>query len=122
MAGHVRLELRNVAKNYPFETSHRFSGILANSSPRDYSRLSCGGARPQLGPSAGDLREHSLIEAHRRHCKNFPEMIRRRQVSDTIAHFALDFSRQESVCGVTASEPDGLLLSTPPAPFGLRGV
>jgi hypothetical protein len=59
VAGHVRLELRNVAANYPFERSRRFPRTLANSSPRDYSRLSCGGGETQLGPSAGDLRWRS---------------------------------------------------------------
>ena len=53
VAGHVGLELRNVGKNYPFERSRRFPGILANSSHRDYSRLSCGGGETQLGISAG---------------------------------------------------------------------
>lgn len=42
MAGHVRLELRNVVAKYPFERSHRFPGIQPNSGHRDYSRLSCG--------------------------------------------------------------------------------
>jgi uncharacterized protein YndB with AHSA1/START domain len=51
VAGHIGLELRNVGKNYPFERSRRFPGILANSSHRDYSRLSCGGGETQLGPS-----------------------------------------------------------------------
>jgi hypothetical protein len=32
VGGHVGLELRNVGKNYPFERSRRFPGILANSS------------------------------------------------------------------------------------------
>src|SRR5256885_9578681 len=31
MAGHVRLELRNVAINYPFVRAHRFAGIQPNS-------------------------------------------------------------------------------------------
>src|SRR6266567_4363066 len=56
-------DLRNVGKNYPFERSRRFPGIKPNSGHRDYSRLSCGGGRTQLGPSAGDLRGRSLIEA-----------------------------------------------------------
>ena len=43
VAGHVRLELRNVVANYPFERPHRFAGIRPNSGHRDYSRLSCGG-------------------------------------------------------------------------------
>src|SRR5437016_12875411 len=42
VAGHVRLELRNVVANYPFEKSLRFAGIQPNSRHRDYSRLSCG--------------------------------------------------------------------------------
>jgi hypothetical protein len=41
LAGHVRLELRNVGANYPFERPHRFPRIQPNSGPRDYSRLSC---------------------------------------------------------------------------------
>src|SRR6266511_5693304 len=41
VAGHVRLELRNVVANYPFERSHRFAGIQPNSGRRDHSRLSC---------------------------------------------------------------------------------
>src|SRR4029077_12092012 len=40
VAGHVRLELRNVDTNYPFERSHRFAGIQPNSGFGDYSRLS----------------------------------------------------------------------------------
>jgi hypothetical protein len=52
VAGHVRFELRNVAANYLFERSHRFPGIQPNSGHRDYSRLSCGVAETQLGPSA----------------------------------------------------------------------
>jgi hypothetical protein len=42
VAGHVRLELRNVGAKYPFESSYRFPGIQANSCHRDHSRLSCG--------------------------------------------------------------------------------
>jgi hypothetical protein len=52
VAGHVRLELRNVAANYPVERSPRFPGIKPNSGHRDYSGLSCGGRETQLGPSA----------------------------------------------------------------------
>ena len=51
VAGHVRLELRNVVANYPFERSHRFAGIQPNSGHRDYSRLSCGVGETQLEPS-----------------------------------------------------------------------
>ena len=49
MAGHIGLELRKVAANYPFERSRRFPWILANSTHRDYSLLSCGGEETQLG-------------------------------------------------------------------------
>ena len=38
VAGHVKLELRNVVANYPFERSHRFAGIQPNLGHRDYSR------------------------------------------------------------------------------------
>src|SRR5262249_41139969 len=50
VAGHVRLELRNVVANYPFERSHRFPEIQPNSGHGDYSRLSCGAGDTQLGP------------------------------------------------------------------------
>jgi hypothetical protein len=41
VAGHVRLELRNVVTNYPLESSIDFREINPNSSRRDNSRLSC---------------------------------------------------------------------------------
>jgi hypothetical protein len=37
VAGHVRFELRNVGKNYPFERPRGFRGIKANCGHRDYS-------------------------------------------------------------------------------------
>jgi hypothetical protein len=49
VAGHVRLELRNVVANYPFESSRGFPGSKPNSGHRDYSRLSCGVGEAQLG-------------------------------------------------------------------------
>jgi hypothetical protein len=52
LAEHVRLELRNVGANYPFERSHRFAGIQPNSGHTDYSRLSCSIEETQLGPRA----------------------------------------------------------------------
>jgi hypothetical protein len=42
VAGHVRLELRNVVANYPFEKSRRFAAIQPNFGHGDHSRLSCG--------------------------------------------------------------------------------
>jgi hypothetical protein len=52
VAGHVRLELRNVGTKYSFERSHRFREIQPNSGDRDYSRLSCGTGETPLGPNA----------------------------------------------------------------------
>jgi hypothetical protein len=46
LAGHVRLELRNVVAKYPFERSHRFP---VKSGRRDYSRLSCDGGGAARG-------------------------------------------------------------------------
>jgi len=61
VAGHVRLELRNVVAKYPYEKSRRFPGIQPNSGHRDYSRLSCGVAETQLGLVPG----HSCANAGR---------------------------------------------------------
>jgi hypothetical protein len=59
LAGHVRLELRNVGTKYPFERSHRFPGIQPNFGDRDRSRLSCEVGDTQLVVnariSAGDV-------------------------------------------------------------------
>src|SRR5262245_6192828 len=56
LAGHVRLELRNVVAKYPFERAHGFPRIQPNSGHRDYSRLSCGVRETQLGPNVGSQR------------------------------------------------------------------
>jgi hypothetical protein len=48
VAGHVRLELRNVVANYPFESSRGFPRSEPNSGHGDHSRLSCGLAETQL--------------------------------------------------------------------------
>jgi len=90
VAGHVGLELRNVGKNYPFERSRRFPGILANSSHRDYSLLSCGGGDTQLGPSArilGGMLALAGIAAMFCRCQDDPAA-----TNPAIAHFALDLS------------------------------
>ena len=55
VAGHVRLELRNVAINYPLVRAHRFAGIQPNSGRRDYSRLSCAAGEMPLGPRAAGI-------------------------------------------------------------------
>jgi hypothetical protein len=57
LAGHVRLELRNVGANYPFERSRRFPGIQPNSGQGGYSRLSCGAEEAQLGPRATPIQD-----------------------------------------------------------------
>jgi hypothetical protein len=43
VAGHARLELRDVGAKYPFERSHRFPVIEPNSGHRDYARSKCDG-------------------------------------------------------------------------------
>jgi hypothetical protein len=52
MAGHVRLELRNVVAKYPFERSRRFPESGRILTTRDYSCLSCGGEDTQLRPGS----------------------------------------------------------------------
>ena len=49
VAGHVRLELRNVVANYPFESSRGFPRSEPNSGHADHSRLSCSTGDTQLG-------------------------------------------------------------------------
>jgi hypothetical protein len=66
LAGHVRLELRNVGANYPFETAHRFAGIQPNSGHRDYSRLSCGVEDTQLDPTARMARRRDSVQPRSR--------------------------------------------------------
>src|SRR5262249_52470992 len=63
VAGHVRLELRNVVANYPFERSHRFPVIQPNSGRRDYSRSSCDGGRRSLRTrsSGTDTRPETFV-------------------------------------------------------------
>ncbi len=52
MAGHVRLELRNVVANYPFERSHRFPEIQPKFWPRRLFAFELRRWEAQLGPSA----------------------------------------------------------------------
>jgi hypothetical protein len=87
VAGHVRLELRNVAAKYPFERSHGFPGIQPNSSDRDYSRLSCAAGEMPLGPRAVGIfskRYAPALAIERHRCKGRiaaisadPKMLRR---------------------------------------------
>ena len=60
VAGHMRLELRNVVPNCPFERSHRFGGIQPNSGHRDYSRLSFSAVDTQLGPEKKGRRNSGI--------------------------------------------------------------
>jgi hypothetical protein len=122
---------RNVVANYPFERSHRFPGIKPNSGHRDYSPLSCGGGETQLGPSAeisagflerGARSLRRIAAIAKNFCRSRDDPAG--QLGNTIAHFALDFSRQESVCGGHGQRACGLLLSPASAlrpPRGLGG-
>ncbi len=70
MAGHVGLELRNVAANYPLERLHRFAESRPNSGHRDYARLRCAAGETPLGPCAAGIfsRRYTpmlTIERHR---------------------------------------------------------
>jgi hypothetical protein len=100
------LELRNVAANYPFVRAHRFPGIQPNSAHRDCSRLSCAAGEMPLGPRAAGSSasiSHRAAIAVRHKLPRFLPIQRCSaggQTSNTIAHFALDFERKESVCGV----------------------
>jgi hypothetical protein len=99
-------DLRNVAANYPFVRAHRFPGIQPNSAHRDCSRLSCAAGEMPLGPRAAGSSasiSHRAAIAVRHKLPRFLPIQRCSaggQTSNTIAHFALDFERKESVCGV----------------------
>jgi hypothetical protein len=72
--GTCRTRTQKRQQNIPLKGGTDFRG-LSNSGHRDHSRLSCGGGETQLGlvpgSQPGFLRGRSVIEAHRRHCKNF---------------------------------------------------
>ena len=110
MAGHVRFELRNVVANYPFESSREFSRSEPNSGHGDHSRLSCSAGDTQLGAGfCRDLQQalrtavgHDSASPRRRDLAAISfvqKMIRPAAKPATIAQFALDFPRKESVCG-----------------------
>jgi hypothetical protein len=67
LAGHVGLELKNVGKNYPFESSHGFPVIKPNSGHRDYSRLSCGGGESRISRAGARM----AMAAGKRHLTCF---------------------------------------------------
>src|SRR6516164_2432980 len=91
LAGHVRFELRNVGANYPFEKVAQISGDPAEFRPQRLFAFELRRWEAQLGLSAS-------ISAG---CLRWQELPRfsAGQSSKTIAHFALDFFRKESVCG-----------------------
>jgi hypothetical protein len=110
LAGHVGLELRNVVANYPFESSRGFPGSEPNCGHGDHSRLSCSAGMRSSGlGSAGVFSKRSArtlaITRRRREGTNWPRSLSIRRwsgggkASNTIAQFALDFPRKESVCG-----------------------
>jgi hypothetical protein len=81
------------------------AGLFCRRRHRDYSRLSCGDGKAQLGPSSesqpGFSRGRSVIGASRTVqdlCRSRDDPARA-HLSNTIAHFALDFFPQRSVCG-----------------------
>jgi hypothetical protein len=92
-------DLRNVGANYPFERSRRFAGIQPKYGHRDCSRLSCGiwicSSGLALPGSSASVLSH----------RDWPRFLPIQrcsaggQTNNTIAHFALDFERKESVCG-----------------------
>src|SRR5436190_7663860 len=84
-------DLRNVVANYPFEKSRRFAGNQPNSGHGDHSRLTRGAGDTQLEPGG----QHPA-PSRTRWSKDDPAAAK---ASNTIAQFALDFPRKESVCG-----------------------
>jgi len=76
VAGHVRLELRNVVANYPFESSRGFPGSAPNSGHGDHSRLSCSAGDKQLGASP-----RPATAAHRRQPHSQPQSWTDRQAA-----------------------------------------
>ncbi len=113
VAGHVRFELRNVVANYSFESSRGFSRSEPNSGHGDHSRLSCSAGDTQFGAAkagfCGDLQQalctdvghHSGVAEKARigrdlfRSEDDPPAAKH----NTIAQFALDFLRKQSVCG-----------------------
>jgi hypothetical protein len=70
VAGHVGLELRNVAANYPFESSHRFPGSIRSADGPSGTQLYIAhnsGMSLQIFPLKGpqDLRGSSRNSGHR---------------------------------------------------------
>jgi hypothetical protein len=109
VAGHVRLELRNVVAKYPVERSHGFPASQPNSGHGDYSRLSCGVQETQLGPDAriSANSEHDPAAAN---------------PATPLLTLCWTFSVKRACVVVTGSEPDRLSPLPRQRPWGLRGV
>jgi hypothetical protein len=99
------LELRNVVANYPFEKSCRFAAIRPNFAHGDHSRLSCSAGDTQLGLGYAGIYTDVGHQRRRREGTIGRDLFRSEdeppggKASNTIAQFALDFPRKESVCG-----------------------
>src|SRR6516165_8930183 len=129
MAGHVRLELRNVVANYSFETSRRFAGIHPNSGLPDYSRLSCGVGDTQLGAGfCGDLHgrwpscgvaDKARIGRDLFRSEDDPPAAK---PATPLLSLRWTFRAKRACVVIADAEPDRLAPLTPPAPIGLRGV
>ena len=81
----VETGLRNVVANYPFESLRRFPGSEPNSGQGDHSRLSCSAGIRSSGGFCRGLQQAFYTAGGK--------------ASNTIAQFALDFPRKQSVCG-----------------------
>src|SRR5262252_4413598 len=114
VAEHVRLELRNVGANYPFEKSRRFRGMQPNSGDGDHSRLSCGAGDTQLGPGG----QHPA-PSRTRWFKDDPAAAK---PATPLRSLRWTFRAKRACVVSTDAEPDRLAPLTPPAPTGLRGV
>jgi hypothetical protein len=133
VAGHTRLELRNVAAKYPFERPHGFVWIQPNSGHRDYSRLSCGAGEMPLGPRAVGIFSKRYvpklaIERHRCKARIGRDFCRSKDAppvatpATPLLTLRWTLSANRACVVITDTEPDRLAPLAPPAPMGLRGV
>jgi hypothetical protein len=98
---------------------------------RDHSRLSCGGGghAARACDSLQPLASRARCSSPQHRCDGQPigafsvdpEMIGSGKISNSIAHFALDFARKESVC-VSRTPSLTRLAPFPASADGLRGV
>src|SRR6516165_387624 len=126
LAGHVRLELRNVVANYPFESSRGFPGSEPNSGHGDHSRLSCSSGLGSAGlfskrsarwPSCGVAEKARIGDLFR--SEDDPPAAK---PATPLRSLRWTFRAKRACVVITDAEPDRLAPLTPPAPMGLRGV